>query len=662
LEQIAKQWITEIYPNHRDGLFIRINPLKPAGKTDKDVTAFRHVLVEFDLDSRGNRIPKELQYGALLESGFPISAILDSGDKSIHGWVRVDAPDRKEYDRRREIVWDYFKRWNLDPQNKNPSRYSRCPSVERNLYDKKGNLVGIGRQTLLAINVGPVSFEEWEKENETIEELDPEQPLPEEADEEKEERPPFPIEALPDPFGSMAWAVSQSLNVPIELTGPAMLGALSTSIHKNLQIQTGPDRLTPCLLHILAFALSGTGKTESARLIFEPIFTMQNGMAGQWTKTDKYRVLSQILDIEDDIKDLTKEIAKLKKAKANRTDIDILIFERADKLKEIDSLRTQSFPRLWSEDATAERIASLLAENNEKLTLFSEDASKPIQNILGRYNPAKRPDDNIIVKSYSMAPCSVDRERDRSEHRDPISLEQPAINVVWFTQPDKIPWIFGNETLMEGGFVPRCDPVDTKTEPMKLTGQEPAIPSKLKAEYKKAIHDLMRAFRLSDDVTIVTPSAETTDFFRTKWNEIAEERKRGLHDINSFAARWIENAWRIAGLIHGALHGTKAASHELNLQTAFDAWTIQEWFSREQLRLLKAGRFDVIENKVDSLIKEVCRRGVNRRITVRALKRGRWNSTKEIRQLVAASEKRLRLSRKNPGRRGGRPSYVVSVR
>jgi len=98
-----------------------------------------------------------------------MTAILDSGDKSIHGWVRVDAPDRKEYDRRREIVWDYFKDWNLDKKNGNPSRYSRCPSVERNLYDEKGTLVGVARQTLLAINIGAASWGEWEKAQEEAE-------------------------------------------------------------------------------------------------------------------------------------------------------------------------------------------------------------------------------------------------------------------------------------------------------------------------------------------------------------------------------------------------------------------------------------------------------------------------------------------------------------
>jgi len=164
LAKIAQKPISEIYPDHRQGgLYIRINPLKPGGSKDSEITAFRHVLLEFDLDQNGERIPKENQYGVLLESGLPISVILDSGGKSIHAWIRVDAPDRKEYDRRRELIWEYFKVWNLDSQNKNPSRYSRVPGVERDLYDNAGNLIGVGFQALLALHVGAASWDEWEQ-------------------------------------------------------------------------------------------------------------------------------------------------------------------------------------------------------------------------------------------------------------------------------------------------------------------------------------------------------------------------------------------------------------------------------------------------------------------------------------------------------------------
>ncbi len=141
------------------GLFVRVNPVEPGGSRNEDVTALRHVLVEFDRDDKGAAIPKEEQFGAIVASGLPVSAVIDSGNKSLHAWVRVDAPDAAEYRRRVDIVWDWFAGLFLDRQNKNPSRLSRCPDGFRTVDGEKR------RQRLLAINLGAASWSEWETAN-----------------------------------------------------------------------------------------------------------------------------------------------------------------------------------------------------------------------------------------------------------------------------------------------------------------------------------------------------------------------------------------------------------------------------------------------------------------------------------------------------------------
>jgi RecA-family ATPase len=161
LETLEKRSIQKMFGDP-EGIYIRVNPVVEDGKDNKDVTAYRHVLVEFDRDADGNNIPKELQYGAILDSGMPISAVLDSGNKSIHAWIKVDAADKAEYKERVNRVWDHFEHLHLDQQNRNESRYSRCPGVRRRLYDKEGRESGWGKQALLAVNVGAANWSEWE--------------------------------------------------------------------------------------------------------------------------------------------------------------------------------------------------------------------------------------------------------------------------------------------------------------------------------------------------------------------------------------------------------------------------------------------------------------------------------------------------------------------
>jgi len=141
------------------GLFIRVNPMKQDGARNEDVTAFRHALVEFDRDEKGGPIPKEVQLGNIVASGMPVSAVIDSGNKSIHAWVRVDASDASEYKRRVDVIWEWFSGMSLDKQNKNPSRLSRCPDGWRTVDGEKRP------QRLLAVNLGAKSWDEWESEH-----------------------------------------------------------------------------------------------------------------------------------------------------------------------------------------------------------------------------------------------------------------------------------------------------------------------------------------------------------------------------------------------------------------------------------------------------------------------------------------------------------------
>ena len=133
-----------------EGAFIRINPFiaNDYSGADKAVASYRHVLVEMDVST------KDEQQQILVDSGLPITALIDSGGKSIHAWVRVDATDRKQWDERRDVIYNALASKGIDPKNKNPSRYSRLPGAYRS---------GVG-QRLVALKLGAESFENWVQE------------------------------------------------------------------------------------------------------------------------------------------------------------------------------------------------------------------------------------------------------------------------------------------------------------------------------------------------------------------------------------------------------------------------------------------------------------------------------------------------------------------
>jgi hypothetical protein len=143
---------SRILSPEREGIFVRINPFKSNlySGSDNDVSAYRHVLVEFD-DK-----PKAEQEKLFRDAGLPITVLIDSGGKSIHAWVRVDAPNRKEWDIRRDIIYSSIP--GIDAKNKNPSRYSRLPGAWRS---------PTSQQKLLATNLGSASWEDYLTSRET---------------------------------------------------------------------------------------------------------------------------------------------------------------------------------------------------------------------------------------------------------------------------------------------------------------------------------------------------------------------------------------------------------------------------------------------------------------------------------------------------------------
>jgi hypothetical protein len=143
---------SRILSPEREGIFVRINPFRPNlySGSDNDVSAYRHVLVEFDDKPKGE------QEKLFRDSGLPITVLIDSGGKSIHAWVRVDAPNRKEWDIRRDIIYSSIP--GIDAKNKNPSRYSRLPGAWRS---------PTSQQKLLATNLGSASWEDYLTSRET---------------------------------------------------------------------------------------------------------------------------------------------------------------------------------------------------------------------------------------------------------------------------------------------------------------------------------------------------------------------------------------------------------------------------------------------------------------------------------------------------------------
>jgi hypothetical protein len=156
-------WIDYLTKGRKAGPFIIINPLNGApvkkktgeGMTfrgDGNIQDFRYCLVEFD------NITREDQLRFWVAADLPVCALIDTGGKSIHGWLDLHKlADIKNHDQ-----WDFHIKCRLYDQSLipmgvdraccNPARLSRLPGHFRTEKEKIQRLLWLspeGRSVMI---------------------------------------------------------------------------------------------------------------------------------------------------------------------------------------------------------------------------------------------------------------------------------------------------------------------------------------------------------------------------------------------------------------------------------------------------------------------------------------------------------------------------------
>jgi len=121
-----------IIPNPMDGTAHETKTGKPSWRCDAAVCGFRYAVAEFD------DIPSAEQlafwWGWRLDvPALPIAALISSGGKSVHAWLRVDARNREAWEDEVEngLFRELLVPLGCDPACKNESRLSRLPGHYR---------------------------------------------------------------------------------------------------------------------------------------------------------------------------------------------------------------------------------------------------------------------------------------------------------------------------------------------------------------------------------------------------------------------------------------------------------------------------------------------------------------------------------------------------
>lgn len=114
-------------PNPLTGIEGTTKSNTPSFRSDDCVKDFRIAVVEFD------ELSREDQLAFWWSVDLPVVALVDSGRKSIHGWVRVNCCDADEWTEQveRRLFGSYLIPMGVDGACRNESRLSRLPGHKR---------------------------------------------------------------------------------------------------------------------------------------------------------------------------------------------------------------------------------------------------------------------------------------------------------------------------------------------------------------------------------------------------------------------------------------------------------------------------------------------------------------------------------------------------
>jgi len=266
-------------------------------------------------------------------------------------------------------------------------------------------------------------------------------------------------------------------------------------------------------------------------------------------------------------------------------------------------------------------------------------------------------------EGFYCAAISGTRVEDSRMTRQSMRLEQPCLTVLLMAQPDFVTRQLERERMVDSGLLPRfliyfCTP-DLPAIPPDLQ----VMPDGDAEAWKELIWRTVAAFRMREgEPAVIDAGPEVTGLFREYENENRARRRQGgdMGDIQSFAARWTEQAVTLAVVLHVGLHGGDAADHPLSAETARHAIRISRWFVNRQLEALFMQRNAWLRQRA-GVLREKLLTIKSGKATLGELVRAGW-SKDEVRKLAERYPSLISIVSKPVSSQGGRPTeYVKAV-
>ena len=395
--------------------------------------------------------------------------------------------------------------------------------------------------------------------------------------------PEFPTDTLPPAVRDYVEAEAETTQASVDMAAVASLASLSICLQGKYRIWGKPDWSEPLNTYCVIVLPPAERKSAVISLMTAPLEEYEQEInSAMDAKIIESQMKKSVLEKERRMLE-----DKVSKGKADASEL-------ADKAKEISAFQEIQPLKLFVDDVTAEKLASVLAENHSKAAIVSAEGG--IFDILnGIYT--KNVNIDVFLKGHSGDTIRVDRIGRTSE-----SILHPTLTMLLAVQPEVLNGLMTNGTFRGRGLTARFLYAIPRSSLGDRDFYTTPIAESVKIGYTKLIRSMLEVDEREESITL---SEEATAVLERLFRDTEKRFRTDLAEITDWAGKYVGAVLRIAGLLHAAKHHGFMDFTEVPGQTMENAVRIGEYFLEHAKAAYSLMGADLVNKQGEYLLSKI---------------------------------------------------------
>jgi hypothetical protein len=353
--------------------------------------------------------------------------------------------------------------------------------------------------------------------------------------------PEFPTRALPGVLRQWVEAESHATQTPADLPALLALAVCSVGIARRVVVEPRPGWREPVNLFTAVLLEPGNRKSAVFNEAMKPLRELEAEMIEAARPTVARQQSDRRLD-EARLRKLEKTAAEKlgDEAAEARHEAGNLAASLADTPEPV-------LPRLLVDDATAEKLGMMLADQGGRIASMSPEGGV-FDLMAGLYSKSGIPQFNV----YLMGHCGDELVTDRVS-RESVRVERPALTCAYAMQPSVIEGLARNSAFRGRGLLARFLYAAPKSWIGERKIDTPPVPDELREAY----HEIVRTLVADEGETVLQLTGSAAGLFRDWEAEVEAMLGDGgeLEKMRDWGAKLAGATLRLAAVLHCVEHG-----------------------------------------------------------------------------------------------------------